>query len=260
MNNLPLHENIREMTAEDEEKQQRLAQFHERNQQFLSQSQNKPPRENNNDILHLNKQILELQLTVRQLTNELETTREAYQLSSDKSRAEVALLQSQLEDENSRHEKITTSLRNRLVESELARIKMQEQLELSYDTRTKDEEKMKNSWMEMTSRVVEEKKWVDEQLDHWRESMEGRRSRLHDAKMRGAIEGATHDADNSTEKELVVESEGKRTVARRRSIQRQLWGKGDRNDSKDDDDEGDDDDADVSSDDDDSEAQRIFGK
>ena len=234
----------------DEERQQRLAQFHERNQQFLSQNNNNNmPAGNNNDTLHLNKEILQLQLQVRQLTHELETTREAYHLSSDKSRAEIALLQSQIEHENSRHEKITTSLRNRLVESELARAKMQEQLEDAFATKTKDEEKNKNRWMEMTSRVAEEKKWVDEQMDHWKESMEERRSRLHDAKMRGTIDaGVMDDTENRAEKE-VVPNESKRTVAGRRSRQRQLWGKDDYTLNDDDDD-----------DDDDSECDRIFGK
>jgi len=246
------------MSSAEEEKQQRLAQFHERNQQFLSQSQNNNmPRDNSsNDVLHLNKQIMELQLQVRQLTHELETTRDAYQLSSDKARAEVALLQSQIEHQNSRHEKITTSLRNRLVESELERMKMQEQLGVSSQTKTKDEEQLKNRWMEMTSRVVEEKKWVDEQMDHWKESMEGRRSRLHDAKMRGAIDAGVMDvSDNVIEKE-VGENGGKRSVAGRRSRQRQLWGKGgDYTDTKDEEEDDDDDD-----DDDDSECERIFGK
>ena len=239
------------MSAEDEERQQRLAQFHERNQQFLSQSsQNNnniiPAGNNNSDTLHLNKEILELQLQVRQLTHELETTRDAYHLSSDKSRAEIAMLQSQIEHENSRHEKIITSLQNRLVESELARVKLQEQLEESLASKTKDEEENNNRWMEMTSMVAEENKWVDEQMDHWKESMEERRSRLHYAKMRGTIidAGVMDDTENRAEKEAVDKGR-----AGRRSRQRQLWGKDDYILNDDDDD-----------DDDDSECDRIFGK
>jgi hypothetical protein len=241
--------------SSDEEKLLRLAQFHERNQKFLKQSQNNNnmmsgDNNNNSDISRLNDRIMELQLQVRQLTHELETTRDAYQLSSDKSRAEIAMLQSQIEHTNARHEKITDSLRSRLVESELARIQMQDQLVASFDTKTKDEEEIKNRWMQMTSTVAEEKKWVDEQMDHWKESMEGRRSRLHDAKMRGTIDAAGVGEDSlfGADKDVEEKGSGKGTVAGRRSRQRQLWGKGDYNDSKDNDD-----------DDDGIESERIFG-
>jgi hypothetical protein len=233
----------------DEEKLQRLAQFHERNQQFLKQAQNNnttmPVDNNNSEISRLNDKITELQLQVQQLTHELETTRDAYQLSSDKSRAEIAMLQSQIEHTNARHEQITDSLRSRLVESELARIKMQDQLVVSFDTKTKDEEERKNLWMQMTSTVAEEKKWVDEQMDHWKESMESRRSSLHDAKMRGTIDAAGMVGDSVGAEEVGT---GKRSAAGRRSRQRQLWGNADYNDSKDNDD-----------DDDGIESERIFG-
>lgn len=244
------------MSVAEEEKQQQLAQFHERNQQFLKQSQNNTgmPGENNTNVSHVNVQIMELQLQVRQLTYELEMTRDAYQLSSDKAGAEIAYLQSQIEHQNSRHEKITTSLRNRLVESEMVRIKMQDQLVLSFDTKTKDEEDMKNRWMQMTSNVTEDKKWVDEQIDHWKESMEDRQRRLHDAKMRGAIDsGVMYDSNNGADKDVGTGNKST-SVAGRRSRQRQLWGKGDYTDSKDaSNHDNDDDDCDE-------EFERIFGK
>ena len=236
----------------DEDKQQRLAEFHERNQQFLSQSRNKnnSQRESKNDFLHLNKQILELQLQVRQLTHELETAQEAHQLLSEKSRAEVALLHTQIQNEKSRHEKITASLRNKLVESELERVKMQDQLRVSAETKIKDDNDVKLRCMEMASRIDDEKKWVDEQMDHWRESMEGRQTRFHDAKIRGTIDAGLVDNDR-TEKEVNVKDLDTTSASGRRSRQRQLWGQEvDYTDSKEEDDD----------DDDDTECERIFGK
>ena len=115
----------------------------------------------------------------------------------------------------------------------------------------------------MSSRVAEEKKWVDEQIDHWKESMQDRRRRLHDAKMSGAngnggggevvtdiVDGADNDAYEGSG-EMGGGGGGRRTVHQRRSVQRRLWGKDggyNNNDSKDD------------NDDDDSEGERIFGK
>ena len=244
-----------------DEKERQLQEYHDRNQQFLQSQQsnngesittinNKSNNVSGDEILHLNKQILELKLQVRQLTNEVETTRDAYQVSSDKSRAEIAMLQTQIEHQNSRHEAITSSLRERLVESEMARLKMQEQLVASIDSKMKDDEEMKTRWNQMCLRVGEETKWVDEQIDHWKHSMQDRRRRLHDAKLSGANGGdggVINDAIGGGSGEVEI---GKRTVHQRRSVQRRLWGKDDyysSNDAKDDHD-------------DDSEGERIFGK
>lgn len=248
-----------------DEQARQLQEYHKRNQQFLQSQQSNNGESNttinkksNNgsgdEILHLNKQILELKLQVRQLTNEVETTRDAYQVSSDKSRAEIAMLQAQIEHQNSRHDAITSSLRERLVESEMARLKMQDQLVASIDSKMKDDEEMKTRWNQMCLRVGEETKWVDEQIDHWKQSTQDRRRRLHDAKLSGAngVDGGAVDGSEindaiggSGEVEI-----GKRTVHQRRSVQRRLWGKDDyysSNDAKDDHD-------------DDSEVERIFGK
>ena len=247
-----------------DEKERQLEAYHKRNQQFLQSQQsnesntainNKSKNGNGDEILHLNKQILELKLQVRQLTNEVETTRDAYQVSSDKSRAEIAMLQTQIEHQNSRHEAITSSLRERLVESEMARLKMQEQLVASIDSKMKSDEEMKTRWNQMCLRVGEETKWVDEQIDHWKQSMQDRRRRLHDAKLSGAnggdggvVDGKDVNDDiggGSGEVEI-----GRRTVHQRRSVQRRLWGKDDYHSSSDAKDDHDDD----------SEGERIFGK
>ena len=249
-----------------DEKERQLQEYHKRNQQFLQSQQsnngesmttinNKSNNGSGDEILHLNKQILELKLQVRQLTNEVETTRDAYQVSSDKSRAEIAMLQTQIEHQNSRHEAITSSLRDRLVESEMARLKMQDQLVASIDSKMKSDEEMKTRWNQMCLRVGEETKWVDEQIDHWKQSMQDRRRRLHDAKLSGAnggdggvVDGQdVNDAIGSGTGEVEI---GRRTVHQRRSVQRRLWGKDDYHSSSDAKDDHDDD----------SEGERIFGK
>lgn len=208
-----------------EGKQQCLAQIHERNQQFLQSPHNSETSgENSSDKIHLNHKIVELQRQVRQLTHELQTTRDTYQLSSDKARAEIAMLQEQIETQNSRHESITSSLRDRLVESELARIKMQNQLVASMEKKATGKEKIKGTWIQISSRIVEENKWVEEQINHWKESMEDRRRIVQGAKMRVET-GVVADLDEGAENDFEGVEGGERSaIQRRRSIQRRLWG------------------------------------
>eukprot|EP00579_Thalassiosira_antarctica_P004326 CAMPEP_0201894628 /NCGR_PEP_ID=MMETSP0902-20130614/41096_1 /ASSEMBLY_ACC=CAM_ASM_000551 /TAXON_ID=420261 /ORGANISM="Thalassiosira antarctica, Strain CCMP982" /LENGTH=263 /DNA_ID=CAMNT_0048426721 /DNA_START=34 /DNA_END=822 /DNA_ORIENTATION=+ len=175
-------------SSDDEESKQRtLQQFHERNQQFLQSTQNgqyqqqQSQEEEDNHLVEmeqLHQEIYHLQEQVGQLSNGLRITQDTHQLSKDQSRAELTMLHTELDRQNSRHEQIVASLRNRLVESEMARMKMQEQLSSRMEEDAQRDEELKARWKEMTTRVLEDKKWVDEQMNYWKESMEEHRRRL----------------------------------------------------------------------------------
>lgn len=240
--------------ADDAEllKQQQLRQFHERNQQFLqAQAQQQQHQlaieqqhqqhqlmiEQEAEMQKLNEQVYLLQEHVRQLSHELRITQDAHQLNKDQSRAEIEMLHTELERQNSRHEQIVSSLRNRLVESEMARMKMQDQLSSRMEEDAQRDEELRGRWKEMTTRVLEDKKWVDEQMDYWKESMEEHRKRLSGAKVRGRLDAALGGGEEgggaSAAKGRSPPGSPRSDAALRRSQQRRLWGASDPGDESD---------------------------
>lgn len=238
------------------EKDRQLQEFHERNQQFLQQAQSNQyqiqsvqQQQQQMQELHraeteqLNMEIHELQEQVQQLSHELRITQDTHALNRDQSRAEIEMLHAELDRQNSRHEQIVSSLRQRLVESELARMKMQDQLSTRVEEDMQRDEELKKQWGSMNTRVLEDKKWVDEQIAYWKESMDEHRKRLSGAKVRGnfdaEIGNTGSDVSGGRKSESVSSvgvgrsrksgagsthsSESEDTLNRRLS-QRRLWG------------------------------------
>lgn len=135
----------------------------------------------------LQEQISFLLEKVQQLSNELQTTRQSHQLSSDQSRAEIKMLRSELKNQRIRHEEIVSSLRARLVESEIARNKIQEQMMSIVEEESKKERAANAKWNEITMKVNEDSRWVDEQISCWKDSLEEYERRLGAAKIRGTL-------------------------------------------------------------------------
>ena len=257
-------------------KERRLHDFHERNQEFLKSPENQQylaplnpePEEVANsyyldhqsqeEVYHhhlaeaeqlhraeteeLHQTIYQLQEQNQQLTHELRITQDSHQINKDQSRAEIEMLHTELDRQNSRHEQIVASLRDRLVESEMARMKMQEQLSNRMDGDAQREEELKTRWEAMAVRVLEDKQWVDEQMTYWKESMEEHRKRLDESKVRGRLD-AELDKNIGRKQNSSSHSLGS-DLSGRRINQRRLWG------------------ADVEGDDseEDEEEARLFGK
>lgn len=221
----PLHDDDRfglvrkESKTDPELKQQRLQHFHNLNQQFLlatqhegrqqqqiQQKQSKLQHEqsqeeqcnHDEEKKHLHQKIDALKELVQQLSQELRTTQDAHQLNKDQSRSEIELLRSELDRHSSRHDQIVASFRKRLVESETARMKMQDQLSSHMEKDVQREEDLKDRWKHMTTRVLDDTKWVDEQMDYWKESMEEHRKRLGQAKLRGKMDAELEGKGRST--------------------------------------------------------------
>lgn len=216
-------------------KEQEIAEFHERNQAFLRKAaeaevalMNQQAEEGSSQA-SLNAEatqlIYSLQEQIRSLSHELRMTQDAHQLYKDESLSKIEMLQSELERQNSRHEQIAASLRHRLVESETARMKMQDQLAKRMEEEQQRDEDLKTRWKEMTSCVLEDKKWVDEQMNYWKESMDEHKRRLGDAKVRGILDAGIPTKD------------GGRTSMNNngggRLSQRKMWGEGYDEDSED---------------------------
>ncbi|KAL7530601.1 hypothetical protein ACHAWF_003445 [Thalassiosira exigua] len=247
----------------DVEKQRQLQKFHEKNQQFLQSAQNQqfvqltqseyqiqsqsqsqksdtkyvptsaPNQVNGHEVEALHQEVYTLQEQVHQLTHELRITQDANQLNKDQSSVEISMLQTELDRQNSRHEQIVASLRNRLVESEMARMKMQDQLSARMEEDAQREEDVKSRWKAMTARVLEDKKWVDEQMNYWKESMEEHRKRLTGAKVQGRLDGGlgesagegnsgSHRGKNGSSS--IKSHESEKSATDRRIAQRKLWG------------------------------------
>lgn len=149
-------------------------------EQNMSSSQKSRTRE-------LQEQVTFLVEKVQQLSNELQTTRQAHQLSSDQYRAEITMLQSELKNQRMRHEEIVSSLRTRLVESELARDKIQEQLMHVVQEESKKEKAVNARWDEMAMKVNEDARWVEEQMSCWKDSLDEHERRMDAAKVRGEL-------------------------------------------------------------------------
>lgn len=95
-------------------KEQELAEFHERNQEFLRKVAAAEAALNQQDeAAVLNRTMSEQQLIftlqeqVRALSHELRITQDANELNKTQSRAEIDMLQSEINQQQSRHEKIT---------------------------------------------------------------------------------------------------------------------------------------------------------
>lgn len=182
--------------AEANSKQQRLLHFHRLNQEFLTkqqqsfqhkQSQGNPyTRDEETRLLH--KKIDALEEQVQHLSHELRVTQDAHQVQRDQSLSEMELLCSELDRQKSRHDQIVESFRKRLIESETARIKMQDQLSAYMEKDIQREKDFKDTWKQATTRVKDDTKWVDEQMDIWKDSMEEHQKRLAEAKLRGRID------------------------------------------------------------------------
>jgi len=222
----------------EEIKKRQLQEFHERNQYFLkSQNQyneQQPTQEEIHQakIQQLHEQIHILHQQVSELTHELRNTQESSQLTKDQSSAEIIMLQTELERQNSRYGHIASSLRNRLVESEMARIKIQDHLSSRMEVDARREDELKVQWNELTNRVIEDKEWVDEQMGYWKESMEEHRRRLSTSKTRGGL-GAELAGSGPGERKRNESSRAED----RRTCQRKLWGAISDSDGSDDEDE-----------------------
>ena len=232
-------------------KEQELAEFHERNQEFLRKSAAAEAALNQQDTADVlngtmtEQLIFTLQEQVRALSHELRITQDANELNKTQSRAEIDMLQSEINQQQVRHEKITASLRNRLVESETARMKMQDQLSKRMEEDTLRDEDLKARWKEMTACVLEDKEWMSQQMSYWKESMEEHKRRMAEAKDMGILEAGI-DTNNGGENNKrrgsgTIESE----TNNRRLSQRKLWG-----------DTG----EEYETDSDDEEIERMFGK
>jgi len=233
-------------------KEQELAEFHERNQEFLRKAAAVEALNQQDETAILNagtmteqQLIFTLQEQVRALSHELRITQDANELNKTQSRAEIDMLQSEINQQQSRHEKITASLRNRLVESETARMKMQDQLSKRMEEDKLRDEDLKARWKEMTACVLEDKEWMSQQMSYWKESMEEHKKRMAQAKDMGILEAGI-DTNNGGENNKrrgsgTIESE----TNNRRLSQRKLWG---------------DTEKDYETDSDDEEIERMFGK
>ena len=171
----------------------------------------------------LQEQVKFLCEKVQQLSNELQTTRQSHQLSSDRSRAEITMLQSELKNQRIRHEEIVSSLRKRLVESELARNKIQDQMMQMAEEENKKELAMTSRWNEMTVKVNEDAKWVDEQMTCWKESLKEHEKRMGAATVRGELNAELADFTKTDEAaeddEKVEETAAERRIQRRSLLQ-----------------------------------------
>jgi len=233
-------------------KEQELAEFHERNQEFLRKAAAVEALNQQDETAILNggtmteqQLVFTLQEQVRVLSHELRITQDANELNKTQSRAEIDMLQSEINQQQVRHEKITASLRNRLVESETARMKMQDQLSKRMEEDTLRDEDLKARWKEMTACVLEDKEWMSQQMSYWKESMEEHKKRMAQAKDMGILEAGI-DTNNGGENNKrrgsgTIESE----TNNRRLSQRKLWG-----------DTG----EEYETDSDDEEIERMFGK
>jgi hypothetical protein len=190
-------ESFHDMEADT--KQQQILCFRNLNKEFLTkrqqslqdqQSQGKPYTRDE-ETQHLHEKIDALQELVQHLSHELRVTQDAHQLDKDQSLSKVELLCSELDRQNSRHAQIVKSFRKRLIESETARMKMQDQLSSYMEKDIQREKVFKDAWKQATTRVIDNTKWVDEQMDIWKESMEEHQKRLVEATLRGKIDAAS---------------------------------------------------------------------
>jgi hypothetical protein len=148
-------------------------------------------------------------------------------------------------------------------------MKMQDQLSSHVDEDSQREEDLKDRWNQMTTCVLEESKWVDEQMDHWKESMEELRKRLGAAKLSGRMDAELGGRDRSTSPRSITGGDGTKAARNKinqssssdqRRRRRRRWGRsGDGSDDDDDDDSDESDDSDDS-DDTDEEEMRMYGQ
>lgn len=169
----------------------------------------------------LQEQVKFLCEKVQQLSNELQTTRQSHQLSSEQTRAQVNMLESELKNQRIRHEEVVSSLRERLVESELARNKIQDQMMQMAEEENKKELVMASRWNEMITKVNEDAKWVDEQMACWKESLKEHEKRMGAATVRGELKAEL--AESTKIDEAADENKvGEETAAERRIQRRSL--------------------------------------
>jgi len=152
-----------------QQQQQQQQQQHEQQQQQQQQQQQEFSYDEEESAEAIIQNLLK---KIRQLTHELTTTQKSHQLTSDQYRAEISSLHSTIEHQARRHEQIVSALRGRLVESEMARNKMQDALSQKMEQELNRQEEEKKRWNEMIGKVNEDKVWVDEQMKFWKESME----------------------------------------------------------------------------------------
>lgn len=127
--------------------------------------------ENPNESMHESSNdddIATLQEKVNQLLHELIITRNAHQLTKDQSNAEIHMLRTELDVQNSRHEQVVSNLRKRLVESEVARTKMQDQLSTLLAEDVQRTDGLKIRFDELSTRILDTEKWAVEELNQWK--------------------------------------------------------------------------------------------
>lgn len=127
-----------------------------------------------------NDDISTLKQKVNQLYHELSITRDAHQLSTDQSNAEIHMLRNELNLQKSCHEQIVSKLRNKLVESEMARTKLQDQLSTLMEEDVHRAEVLKIRFDEMSTRILDNQKWADEELKYWKNGESGRSMKRDD--------------------------------------------------------------------------------
>lgn len=131
--------------------------------------------------VNVNDDISTLKEKVNQLYHELSITRDAHQLSTDQSNADIHMLRNELNLQKSCHEQVVSKLRNRLVESEIARSKLQDQLFTLMEEDVHRAEVLKIRFDEMSTRILDNQKWADEELKYWKNGESGRSMKRNDA-------------------------------------------------------------------------------
>ena len=127
-----------------------------------------------------NDDISTLKQKVNQIYHELSITRDAHQLSTDQSNAEIHMLRNELNLQKSCHEQIVSKLRNKLVESEMARTKLQDQVSTLMEDDVHRAEVLKIRFDEMSTRILDNQKWADEELKYWKNGESGRSMKRED--------------------------------------------------------------------------------
>jgi hypothetical protein len=123
---------------------------------------NESMRESSND------DIATLKEKVNRLLHELSITRNAHQLTKDQSNAEIHMLRTEIDLQNSRHEQVVSNLRKRLVESDVARKKMQDQLSTLLAEDVQRTDGLKIRFDELSTRILDTEKWAVEELNQWK--------------------------------------------------------------------------------------------
>jgi uncharacterized coiled-coil protein SlyX len=78
------------------------------------------------------------------------------------------MLRTEIDLQNSRHEQVVSNLRKRLVESDVARKKMQDQLSTLLAEDVQRTDGLKIRFDELSTRILDTEKWAAEELNQWK--------------------------------------------------------------------------------------------